>query len=883
MSRKKTSSLRRFDYRRLLYLLIPPVFAFILGAGTMGAADTVSVMKFLCVLYLAGIAAFPLSSYLFPASRSGGFLLSKALGILSCALIIWTLTYIRLGRFNLVFEIIVLAAVAAACWAPRKLRDPFIENIKNEGIIENIAFEEALFSLFLMILCFYKGFLPDINGQEKFMDYGFIMSMLRNSDLPANDMWLSGEPINYYYFGQFVYAMIIKLTGVYTGTSYNISMCVSIALPFAMCYSIGQMALDIARENGMRSSSKVPVIGGVLSGLAVTVFGNSHSFFYDENANGNGLLRIFEKLGADVGQTDGFFYPNSTRYIGYNPDSALIEGIRNGGDYTIEEFPFYSYLVGDLHAHVCSTMVVLLIFALAVSSIGKRAKSYGTYERISGKGGLRSNFLFELQSLLKPEIIASAMLLGIAQMTNYWDFLIYFIFCSMLLLVINTYGSRDFSTFPGALMFIAAAGMILGTYLLMAYNPALHTVFQIILFGLAVTACAIFPCALSRTSAGMSFLFASASLIALPFNLNFDMISNKLAWCVNHSPFYQLFILWGTHVIICVTFFVFTIVVKNGSSSGTASVKKSKRKSAAIPVPEYSNPVAAFFAKRNPMDVFFCGVTVVGLLLLIAPEIFYVRDIYTGGYLRSNTMFKFTYAGFIILSIAMIYSIMRLMFWRSSRDGRRYNMPAFVISIVFCFLLFIPAHYTLVSLKQRSGELRKSNYRTLDGTKYLETYTSPNNSNVTSGNLMDYDAAIRWFNEEVKGSPVILEAYGNSYTDNDIISAYTGLPTVCGWQTHEWLWRFHGIVDAESDLLVSDPGNDVWSLYLTPRHTDIDIVYTSSNPDLVRDILNKYDVSYVVIGDLERSAYGGHDNTALISSLGNIVFNTGSLMVVQVS
>ena len=54
------------------------------------------------------------------------------------------------------------------------------------------------------ILCYYKGFSPIINGQEKFMDYGFVMSMLRNDELPANDMWLSGYSINYYYFGQYI-------------------------------------------------------------------------------------------------------------------------------------------------------------------------------------------------------------------------------------------------------------------------------------------------------------------------------------------------------------------------------------------------------------------------------------------------------------------------------------------------------------------------------------------------------------------------------------------------------------------------------------------------------------------------------------------------------
>ena len=137
-------------------------------------------------------------------------------------------------------------------------------------------------------------------------------------------------------------------------------------------------------------------------------------------------------------------------------------------------------------------------------------------------------------------------------------------------------------------------------------------------------------------------------------------------------------------------------------------------------------------------------------------------------------------------------------------------------------------------------------------------------------------------NENIEGDPVILEAYGLSYTDYDIVSAYTGLPTVCGWQTHEWLWRYHGIVDEETDLLVSDPEHDVWELYLNPRHADIDTMYTSNDPDEVFSLLSKYNVQYVIVGDLERSKYSGVDNTGVFASLGRVVYITGDLMVIEI-
>ena len=365
-------------------------------------------------------------------------------------------------------------------------------------------------------------------------------------------------------------------------------------------------------------------------------------------------------------------------------------------------------------------------------------------------------------------------------------------------------------------------------------------------------------------------MITAATIICLPFNMNFDMISNKLGACVNHSPLYQLFILWGTHVIICVTFMVFVIIFKK-------HVEIKGKKAAAV---TYNNPISKFFLQRNPMDVLACGSIVVGILLLIAPEIFYVRDIYTGGYLRSNTMFKFTYAAFIMLSICMIYAVLRLMFMEN-KSGH-FSTVTFIISIVFCFMLLVPAHYTILSLKQRCGTLSRDNYKYLDGTRYLIDYSSPYNNNVRPGNLVDYYNCIEWLNENIEGDPVILEAYGLSYTDYDIVSAYTGLPTVCGWQTHEWLWRYHGIVDPETDLLVSDPEHDVWDLYLNPRHADIDTMYTSNDTEEVFDLLSKYHVQYVIVGDLERSKYSGVDNTGIFASLGRVVYITGDLMIIEI-
>ena len=897
---------------KLLYFLIPVALVLLVGTCLMGIDDTLQVLRWGLMLTIFGLAVYPLSSMLFPDLRSGGFFLSKPLGLLSVGLIVWTLTYLKIFRFNRVFIIITLIAAVAICYGIRPLRENLINKLSQKSSLENIVIEESIFFLILTLLCYFKGFLPNINGEEKFMNYGFMMSMIRSSRLPANDMWLSGYSINYYYFGQYLYTMVVKVCGIKPAIAYNIAMCTSIAIPFSMCHSVGCLLIEASRKAGLRCNGIVTQVTGVLCAFCAIIFGNSHSFFYDENSIGNSFLLFLKKHGVNVGRTDGFFYPDSTRFIGWNPESKGLAGIadENGiltGDHTIEEFPFYSFLVGDLHAHVVSTMIVLLIMAIAISIISKAITTSMVPENsLFLKRGL-ANFnpktgilTREYRKVITLGTVSIALLLGCAQMTNYWDFLIYFIFTSMTLLVLNIKQSHCFANITGTITFFATLGAILGMYLFVGDRPYIHCLLQFLVLLLVYFLDVFAPCCLSRTALGMSFVFTASNITALPFNSAFDMISNSVARTIDHTSFFQLWILWGTHVTICVTFFVMVMIFKNykkasAPKKGKKNVRSYSSKTSSrgssdniygVPSDGFPNPIARFVGERNVIDFFVCGMIVVGLMMIIAPEIIYVRDIYVFGHLRANTMFKFTYAGFIILSVSMAYSIIR-MFWFIGKKGRFSNAP-YIIAIIFCIMLIVPGHYTYVALKQRCGSFEKENYKGLDGTLYLETHAStyamPDEfGTYRPGNLLPYLDCIEWFNSEVTGTPVIMEMYGWSYTDNNIVSAYTGLQTVVGWHTHEQLWRFHGIVNPETNLLEADPDNNAVDKYLTPRHDDIFRFYTTSDPKIAQGIIDKYSIEYVILGDLERGFLKDYTDPetlgSILPSVGEVVFESGTLQV----
>ena len=128
--------------------------------------------------------------------------------------------------------------------------------------------------------------------------------------------------------------------------------------------------------------------------------------------------------------------------------------------------------------------------------------------------------------------------------------------------------------------------------------------------------------------------------------------------------------------------------------------------------------------------------------------------------------------------------------------------------------------------------------------------------------MADDKVLIDWLNENVEGTPVILEADGDSYTDYGRISVNTGLPTVLGWYVHEWLWRG----DTES---------------LNVRKLEIETIYTSQDEDEVRALIEKYEIAYLVVGQLEIDKYGAV-NHELLQSLGSIAASSGSSYLVKI-
>jgi uncharacterized membrane protein len=124
----------------------------------------------------------------------------------------------------------------------------------------------------------------------------------------------------------------------------------------------------------------------------------------------------------------------------------------------------------------------------------------------------------------------------------------------------------------------------------------------------------------------------------------------------------------------------------------------------------------------------------------------------------------------------------------------------------------------------------------------------------TNETYQDDVGAIDWLNKNVTGIQVVLEANGDSYTDYERVSVMTGLPTVLGWRTHEWLWK------GDTKLL-------------DQRAADIETIYTSNDKTQVKELLEKYNVSYIYVGKLEQSKFSNLNNV-LLKSMGDVVYSS---------
>src|SRR3989344_831752 len=182
------------------------------------------------VLFLITLLFIPLSSYFFSNVNDKGYIFSKTIGIAITSYVIYLGGTLHLFPFSRQSSFVVLFLLGLLFYFF------FHKSIK---LSKFFVFEEILFFISLLFWVYIKAHQPDIQGLEKFMDMGFINSILRSTYFPAKDMWFTPFSINYYYFGHLATAVLTKLTNIPSSTTFNLMLCTIFALTTTSAFSIG--------------------------------------------------------------------------------------------------------------------------------------------------------------------------------------------------------------------------------------------------------------------------------------------------------------------------------------------------------------------------------------------------------------------------------------------------------------------------------------------------------------------------------------------------------------------------------------------------------------------------------------------------------------------
>ncbi len=274
-----------------LWLLLP-VFV-IPAAWWLLGSDFGFFLEWWLVLSVIGWLAWPLASRLVPAGDRG-YLLAKPLGLGLAAFVLWTFSYLKIFAFERWAISLVLCGLGLFCWLFHAgWRNIIDQQAPKNEFLSQIAWAEFLFAAGLLLWTFARGLKPELDSLEKFMDVGFMNSLWRTEFLPAQDIWMAGGKINYYYFGQFVYTFLAKLANIRPEIAYNLGMATTFAFTLALSYSVVSKLLAKACQSDPRLPKGTPVLGGLLSSGLITIAGNSHAFFYDPSSPGHRLLVFF--------------------------------------------------------------------------------------------------------------------------------------------------------------------------------------------------------------------------------------------------------------------------------------------------------------------------------------------------------------------------------------------------------------------------------------------------------------------------------------------------------------------------------------------------------------------------------------------------------------
>lgn len=664
-------------------------------------SDTEAIVRWLVVLSLVSFAVAPLTWWLGAGLRGARYGLTRPLGIILVTAVLWwpaALIGVPFVRLGLVLVVLLLGIVGWSMWwrGPHRLN------------WQSLAVYEALWLVLFAGYALFRSYNPDIANTEKPMDIALLSSVSRSADVPAPDPWFAGEAINYYYFGYQVIGSLVKLSGVPTSIAFNLAL----ATLFA---SLG----TAAAAAGYRLATAFELRRS-LAGLSAAFA----TFLLLIAGNLDAAIQLVRNPAETI--ESGWWYDD----VGWRASRIIVDHGVHGSpnpSQTINEFPAFSFILGDLHPHVLTYPLLLGITALLIG------------------------IACTPTTATSPRIAAIGSLIGLLYVSNSWDAPLGFLLLTGALVVALGWRQRRtwlrvgfaaiaalLTALPFLLHFTAPVGIdsgelprliraiplvsdIFRTLGIVTWRPS-STVELLIVHGHWLGAFAIFA----------AFALGTESDARNAIRKRFDLLTVVLLLAL------ALAVLWVPAALLLGIPFALAVAI-------------------------------VALDTRQPIRV-IAGLFATGFFLTLVPEFVYIQDAFGD---RMNIVFKLYFQAWLLFSIAAAAGFAIVL----ANSSRRAFYPSAALVVA---LIVSVAPYTPLSARDWTGDYAKR--RGLDGAGYIAR-TAPDEAAAIA--WLGANAPAETVIVEGPGC-----SYGTvSGLPMNRMSAFSGVPTIVGWAGHEDQWR----------------------------------------------------------------------------------------------
>ncbi|MEM5804115.1 MAG: DUF2298 domain-containing protein, partial [Candidatus Aenigmatarchaeota archaeon] len=382
---------------------------------------------------LIHLITLPFSFDIFRNLIDRGYAINKCFSFLMLSFIVYFFTRIINMKFNKLTILISLVVLFIfSLFQIVKYKRDIIKNFKE--LKKYIVISEILFILIFLLAIFFKSLRPDLDRGEGPMDFAYIQTIVRSEKLPPPYPWLINTNLEnvYYYFGHFSYAIIIKILGIETSKGYILGLTTTFALIGLSSFSLGY---------NLTKDYKLAFLC-----MFLITFGSS-------------LLSLFHLL-FSINPKIQF---NITEYR-VSMEKGFIERFLRGDQlfwwstriipWTITEFPWFSLLWGDLHAHFVSYIFIFNFTHLILNIL---------YEKNNGFKIFGPNYI----DIIK-KILIFGISLGYMFPQFIWNYPLYVVFLGINLFFIFYDKNKKFNLF---LYFLISFFLIIFFSILLYLNP----------------------------------------------------------------------------------------------------------------------------------------------------------------------------------------------------------------------------------------------------------------------------------------------------------------------------------------------------------------------------------------------------------------------------